>query len=176
MKDEAILTASVKNPSLFGIIIDRYQTPLFRAAFSVVHQKEEAEDIVQEAFTKMYLKATSFEKQKNASFKSWAYRITINNAISHYRKLKRTFENQTSLDPEIYKNLPGKENVKREAEAKILSDQLLAEIPEDVRRAVELYYLEGKSYKTIATEEGIPLSTLKMRLFRAKKMLKSFIS
>jgi RNA polymerase sigma-70 factor (ECF subfamily) len=173
--DEEILEASVKNPALFSLLVDRYQEPLLRAAFGIVRQKEEAEDIVQESLTKIYLHTGKFQKQENASFKSWAYRIVINNAISHYRKVKRIREHQTPLDPEIYENLPGKENFQERTEAKILADQLLASVPEDLRRAIELYYMEGKSYKIIAEEEGIPLSTLKMRLFRAKKLIKNFI-
>ncbi len=173
--DEAVLAAALDNPNLFRVLIERYQEAFFRTAYSIVRQKEEAEDIVQEAFTNMYLHAHSFEKQDHAGFKSWAYRIVINKAISHYRKLKRTYEKQAPLDPEIYDNLPGPRDFKGDAEARILSDELLSELPHDLKRAVELYYLEGKPYKIIAAEEGVPLSTLKMRLFRAKKMLKGLI-
>jgi RNA polymerase sigma-70 factor, ECF subfamily len=174
-KDEEVLAASVRNPSVFAVLVDRYQEPLLRAAFSIVRQREEAEDIVQESFTKIYLHAANFEKQEQASFKSWAYRIVINNAISHYRKIKRSREHQVPLDPELYENLAGKENFKEIQDSKILTDQLLDTIPDDLRKAVEMYYLEGKSYKIIAAEEQVPLSTLKMRLFRAKKLLKGLI-
>lgn len=173
--DEKILALSVKNPAFFSVLIDRYQDAFMRAAYSIVRQKEEAEDIVQEAFTKIYLHASSFQKQENAGFKSWAYRIVINNAISHYRKLKRRYDDQVSLDPEIYANLPGKQNFQKETEATIMTSQLLEELPADLRKAMEMYYLEEKSYKTIAEEQQVPLSTLKMRLFRAKKLLKELI-
>lgn len=174
--DETILAMSVKRPAFFSILIDRYQDAFLRAAYSIVRQKEESEDIVQEAFTKIYLHAGNFEKQENASFKSWAYRIVINNAISHYRKLKRRYDDQVTLDPEIYDNLPGKHDFQKETEASILTGQLLKELPPELRKAVEMYYLEEKPYKTIAIEEQVPLSTLKMRLFRAKKLLKTYIS
>lgn len=174
--DEEVLKQSIHNPGLFSLLVDRYQEPLLRAAYGIVRQKEEAEDIVQESFTKIYLHAGNFEKQENASFKSWAYRIVINNAISHYRKIKRIRQEQAPLDPDVYENLPGKENFREREDSRILSEQLLAQVPEDLRRAVQMYYMEGKSYKVIAAEENIPLSTLKMRLFRAKKMLKNFIS
>ncbi len=173
--DEHILAASLSNPDLFAALIDRYQDAFFRAAYSVVHQKEEAEDIVQEAFTNMYLHAGSFEKQENASFKSWAYRIVINTAISHYRKLKRMYERTAPLDPEIYENLAGPENFAKDSEQRILADELLGQLPENLRRIVEAHYMEGKPYKAIAAEEGLPLSTLKMRLFRAKRLLKQYI-
>jgi RNA polymerase sigma-70 factor, ECF subfamily len=173
--DEQILASAMSNPDLFGILIDRYQEAFFRAAYSVVRQKEEAEDIVQEAFTNIYLHGNTFEKQAHASFKSWGYRIVINKAISHYRKLKRIYERSAPLDPELYENLAGPGNLAKESENRIMTDELLQELPDDLRRIVKAYYLEGKPYKIIATDENIPLSTLKMRLFRAKKLLKHFI-
>lgn len=173
--DEAVLSASIKQPDLFAILVDRYQEAFMRAAFSIVRQKEEAEDIVQEAFTKMYLHAGSFQKQEHAGFKSWAYRIVINSGISRYRKLKKVFDTQAPLDQEIYVNLPAERNEREDTESRILTDELLNELPQDLRRALEAYYLEGKPYKIIAAEEDVPLSTLKMRLFRAKKTLKGLI-
>lgn len=174
-RDEEILALSIEDPSLFGILVDRYQGSLFRAAFSVVRQKEEAEDIVQEAFTKIYLHAKSFKKQEGASFKSWAHRIAINSAISRYRKLKRIRERETTLDTEFYENLAGEENLVVSQDAKMTAAKLLERLPPDLKSVVSKYYFEDKSYDTIAAEESIPLSTLKMRLFRAKKLLKSFL-
>lgn len=173
--DEDILEASRKEPDLFGVLVDRWQEAFFRAALSIVRQKEEAEDIVQDAFTNMYLHAGSFEKQPNASFKSWAYRIVINTAISHYRKIKRRYAYQAPLDPELYENLPGTEDFRKNAEERVLTQELLQELPADLRRAVEAHYLEGKPYKAIAADENVPLSTLKMRIFRAKNILKSYV-
>ncbi|TSC70050.1 MAG: RNA polymerase sigma factor SigW, partial [Parcubacteria group bacterium Gr01-1014_70] len=116
-----------------------------------------------------------FQKQENASFKSWAYRIVINTAISHYRKLKRVYERSAPLDPEIYENLAGTEDIAKESETRMFTEELLGELPDDLRRIMEAHYLQGKPYKVIASEERLPLSTLKMRLFRAKKILKQFI-
>ncbi len=175
LSDEELLQASLKNPDLFSLLIDRYQEAFFRAAYSVVRQKEETEDILQEAFTSIYLNGGKFKKQEHASFKSWGYRIVINAAISHYRKLKRVYERSAPLDPEIYENLAGTEDIAKDAETRMFAEELLKELPDDLRHIVEAHYLQGKPYKTIAAEEQIPLSTLKMRLFRAKKILKQFI-
>lgn len=173
--DEHLLKASLANPDLFGLLVDRHQEAFFRAAYSIVRQKEETEDILQEAFTSMYIHGGKFQKQEHASFKSWAYRIVINTAISHYRKLKRVYERSAPLDPEIYENLAGPIDIAKDSENRIFADELLKELPDDLRRIVEAHYLEGQPYKAIAKAEGVPLSTLKMRLFRAKKVLKQFI-
>src|SRR3989344_3081046 len=89
MKDEEILRASLSEPALFEILVEKYQEPLMRAAWRVVRSREEAEDIVQEAFVKMYKNAEKFEKLEGIEFKSWAYKVTINTAITHYRRLKK---------------------------------------------------------------------------------------
>ena len=72
--DEELLKLSLEDPRYFSMIVDKYQDAFFRAAVRVVKQKEEAEDIVQEAFTKIYMNAPKFQKQEGASFKSWAIR------------------------------------------------------------------------------------------------------
>lgn len=174
MKDEEILRASQSEPAMFEILVERYQEPLMRAALRVVHRREEAEDIVQEAFVKMYRYAGKFEKLDGIEFKSWAYKIAINTAITHYRKLKRGSE-MLAEDPAIFQEV-GDELVESRfsfaADAKAAVARALEQMPEHLRSVLRRYYLEDKSYRTIAEEEKISIPTLKMRLFRAKKMFK----
>ena len=173
MKDEEILQASLKEPALFEILVEKYHDPLMRAAWRVVRGREEAEDIVQEAFVKMYKNAHKFEKYEGIEFKSWAYKVTINTAITHYRKLKRG--EFLSEDPSIYQEAGGELTDSRifsKTDAHTAVADTIAQMPEHLRTVLERYYMEDKSYRTIADEEGISISTLKMRLFRAKKMFK----
>jgi|SRR3989338_440150 len=174
MKDEDILRASQNEPAIFEILVERYQEPLLRAALRVVRRREEAEDIVQEAFVKMYRYAGKFEKLDGIEFKSWAYKIAINTAITHYRKLKRGSE-VLAEDPAIFQEA-GDDLVESRfsfaADAKAAVARALEQMPEHLRSVLHRYYLEDKSYRTIAEEEKISIPTLKMRLFRAKKMFK----
>lgn len=173
MKDEEILRASLNEPALFEILMEKYQEPLMRAAWRVVRGREEAEDIVQEAFVKIYKNAHKFEKLEGIEFKSWAYKVTINTAITHYRKLKRG--EFLSEDPSIYQEA-GQEladtRIFLKTDAKQVVATAMMDMPEHLRTVLEHYYLEDKSYRTIAKEEGISISTLKMRLFRAKRLFK----
>src|SRR3989344_2932262 len=107
MKDQDILRASLAEPALFAILVEKYHDPLYRAAFKIVRNPEESEDIVQEAFVKMYKNAEKFQKLEGIEFKSWAYKVTINNAITHYRKLKKG--EVLAEDPGIYQ-LPEEES------------------------------------------------------------------
>ena len=173
LKDEEILRAAQSEPAMFEMLVERYQEPLMRAALRVVRGREEAEDIVQEAFVKMYRNADKFEKLDGIEFKSWAYKVTINTAITHYRKLKRG--EFLAEDPGVFMEAGGEymdTRVSFAADAKAAVARVLEKMPEHLRSVLHRYYIEDKSYRTIAEEEKISIPTLKMRLFRAKKLFR----
>lgn len=173
LRDEDVLRQSLDEPALFQILVEKYQEPLFRAAWRVVRNREEAEDIVQEAFVKMYKNADKFQKLEGIEFKSWAYKITINNAITHYRKLKR---GEILVEDDALFDMPGDEHADIRfalaADAKTAVTSTLGKMPDHLCLVLKRYYLEDKSYKTIAAEEHISIPTLKMRLFRAKRLFR----
>jgi len=176
-KDEDILKLSLKDPALFGILVDRYEGLFLKTAFGVVRNRAEAEDIVQETFTKMYVHGARFTPQPGATFKSWAYRILMNTAFTHYQKVKKTGAKTEYLD-EVSYNEEGKgpavdgRDLALVNDAKVMVSEVIAGMPEHLARLLKLYYLDDKSYKDIAAEEKISMSTLKMRLFRAKRLFK----
>jgi len=92
LQDEEVLARSLKHPSLFALLVRKYEAPFLRKAESIIRSRETAEDIVQETFTKIYLNASKFKKQEGASFSSWGYRILINTALTHYARAKRRGE------------------------------------------------------------------------------------
>lgn len=173
MKDDEILLASLREPALFEILVEKYQEPLLRAAWRIVRNQPEAEDIVQEAFVKIYKNAEKFQKYEGIEFKSWAYKVTINTAITHYRKLKKG--EFLTEDPAVFEEAEGEfadARFSATADAKAEVGKVLEDMPDHLRTVLERYYLEDKSYKMIADEEDISIPTLKMRLFRAKKIFK----
>jgi RNA polymerase sigma-70 factor (ECF subfamily) len=139
-----------------------------------VRSREEAEDIVQEAFVKIYLHAASFKRQENATFKSWGYRILLNTAYSHYRKLQRKdVPLEEFFDAMLYEaaqieyrsslaTLDKREEVKK----------VLAVLPTELADLMKMHYFDGYSYKEIAELTGLGVSALKMRLYRARKLFK----
>lgn len=173
MKDEEVLRASLGEPALFEVLVERYQDPLMRAAWRVVKSREEAEDIVQEAFVKLYKNADKFEKFEGIEFKSWAYKVTINTAITHYRKLKRG--EILVEDPAVFNKAPEESaeiRISLASDARATVENVLEKMPGHLKSVLRRYYLEDKSYHTIAQEEQISIPTLKMRLFRAKRLFK----
>lgn len=168
--DEELLTASISHPSLFALLVRKYEDAFLRKALSIVREREEAEDIVQEAFTKIYMNAAKFKKQDGAQFSSWGYRILINTALTHYQKRKRRGEHTAELDEEIWALIPDK-NL-RQFEKKEFVDEVasvLSRMPKPLARALGMFFLEGKTQEEMAKEEGVSVGAIKTRVHRAKK-------
>lgn len=168
--DEEVLSASIRHPGLFARLVGKYEAPFLRKAQSIVHDEREAEDIVQEAFTKIYLNAPRFKPVEGATFSSWGYRILINTALTHYAKRKREFGARAELEPEIMELIPDK-NL-RQFEKKNLEDEVasvLRRMPEGLARALSSFLLDGKSQEEIAREEGVSVGAIKTRVHRAKQ-------
>ena len=171
--DEELLAASVDRPSLFALLVRKYEAPFLRKAQGIVKSHEEAEDVVQEAFTKIYLNAQKFKKQEGASFSSWAYRIVINTALTHYAKRKREGLVRTDLDPEIFELLPDK-NLRQFEKTELLDEvaSVLSRLPAPMARALSAFFIEGKTQEEIAAQEGLTVGAIKTRVHRAKREFK----
>lgn len=176
-KDEEVLAFSLTKPSVFEMLVDRYQNDFLRTAFKIVKSKEEAEDIVQESFIKIYLNAKKFRNIEGASFRSWAYKIVLNTSFNHYKKLKRIRESIKYVDSTFYEGVADVKNNDFEIEANMKDciGQILPKLPSHLQGVLKKYYLEDKSQKEIAQEEGVSTVAVKMRLFRAKRLFKKII-
>ncbi len=168
-KDEEILFLSVKKPSLFEILINRYQTPFLHKVRGILGDREEVEDIVQETFVKIYLNAARFKVQEGASFKSWGYKILLNTTFSHYQKLKKDDGALLRVEKDVYESFPDKidDNETYDYVASIIS-----RMPDQLGRALKLHFLDGMPQKEIAALEGISISAVKTRIYRAKREFK----
>lgn len=172
--DEELLKASIDDPSLFGLLVDRYQHTFFRVAYRIVRQKQEAEDVAQEAFTKMYLYANRFFLRPDGVFKAWGYTIVTRTALNHLRSRAR-HDNCEYLDGMEYEAIPAFDSSINNFGTRTIVTAALKEIPDQFREVIEKYYLEDKSYKTIASEMKVSEPTLKIRLYRARQALRGVI-
>lgn len=170
LSDEEVLARSLRHPSLFAHLVRKYEAPFMRKALSIVRGQEEAQDIVQEAFTKIYLGAPKFKKQEGASFSSWGYRILINTALTHYAKAKRKGEHTAQLDEEIWALIPDKSL--RQFEKAQLQDEVvsvLSRMSPLFAKVLSAFFIEGKSQEEIAKLEGVSVGAIKTRVHRAKQ-------
>ncbi len=171
LADEDILLLSLEQPALFAQLVVKYQEPFSRKARSIVQDEKESEDIVQEAFLKIYLNASKFKKQEGAQFSSWGYRILINTALTHYSKRKREGMMRAELDPEILELIPDKHMIEQ-FHTKELSDEIasvLIKMPPLFAHVLTAFFIDGKPQEEIAQQEGVSVGAIKTRVHRAKR-------
>ncbi len=173
LTDVEILRRSRNEPDLFAILVRRYEAPLLRRAKAILYSPEDAEEVVQDAFTKMYLYADRYAEQEGASFSSWAYTILNRVAYTKYAARRKERAHIATLEPEHYESLP-------DARAEFLEDlsirneviAALAKLPETAAKILQLQFIEGKTQEEIAASENLSIPAVKTRVHRAKKLFK----
>lgn len=170
--DEQILLVSRAQPWIFSVLVDRYQEPFLRKAKSIVRDPRDAEEIVQDAFTKIYVYADKYEPQSGAKFSSWAYRILMNTAFTRYQKLIKEGQRFTAIDPEFEQFIGEMKEHSGFAEKRDGIERILLRLPEHLSYVLRLHYLERWSQEDIATETGENVGTVKARIHRAKAAFK----
>lgn len=176
LDDEEVLRLSKSQPDAFGELVRRYEAPFLRKAQSILYSREEAEEAVQDAFTRIYLYADTYHAQEGAQFTSWAYVILTRLCLTRYQKLKRERGRVADIDPELYERLPDAENFLEKLSAKHEVILALSKLPESFSRVLRLQFLEGKTQEEIAELEGSTVPAVKTRVHRAKKLLRTTLT
>ena len=156
-------------------IISRYQGKLFAYLYRLVGNREEAEDLLQDVFIKVYRNLRSYDDQRK--FSSWIYRIAHNEAINHIKRryLKKfvSWEDLNStkdkLETSNLEDGPAETWIKKETVKDI--DAAVGRLPLKYRQVLLLRYFSDKSYDEISEILGKPLNTVGTLINRAKKKL-----
>tara|TARA_Y100001970_G_scaffold270271_1_gene363924 strand:+ start:993 stop:1532 length:540 start_codon:yes stop_codon:yes gene_type:complete len=153
--------------SAFEILFTTFKTRLHHSLFKVLRNYHETEDIVQQAFLRAWEKIDTFKG--NSNFYTWLYRIGFNLAItkinsSREMQLDESFESTLSSSSNIEDTLENKELY-------VTVKNLLDEIPEEQRTAYVLCEVDTKNYEEIAQITGVPVGTVRSRIFRARQYL-----
>ncbi len=168
LSDEAILARSHAEPWLFAILLERYEAAFLRKAKSIVFSELDAEEIVQDAFTKIYINAERFEIREGAKFSSWAYTILINTALTRYQKNVKQGKRTVILDPEIMETFGEMKLHDAFEQDRDMIERVLEVMPGHFAQVLRLHYLEHWSHKDIADETGESVGAVKSRIHRAK--------
>jgi len=168
LSDEEILVRAKSEPWLFAALLDRYQSAFLRKAQSILFNEQDAEEVVQDAFTKIYMNAHRFEVREGARFSSWAYAILINTALTRYQKCVKEGKRTMLLEPEYLEQLGEMKEHSGFKENRDAIERVLAGLPGHFARVLRLHYLEHWSHKDIADETGETVGAIKARIHRAK--------
>lgn len=176
LSDEEVLRRARGEPWLFAVLLDRYQEPFLRKARNILHKEEDAEEVVQDAFTKIYLNAGRYAPQEGASFSSWAYRILMNTAFTRYQKLVKEGQRFARIDPDFEKFL-GDSGLHSGLELeRDLVERILGKMPGHLAAVLRLHYLERWSQQDIADLEAEDVGAVKARVHRAKAAFRKLLS
>jgi RNA polymerase sigma-70 factor, ECF subfamily len=187
--DDLTLVKRVKSGDqrAFKLLVERYQRKIYAVALGMVKDKEEAYDVAQEAFVKVYKYLDHFKG--DASFYTWLYRITVNICIDVLRRKGAQKGEHVELDESLAMDTseanigalgtrlgtnPQKSALRKELAQKI--QEALEQVPEKHRAILLLREIEGMSYEDLARTLGIPKGTVMSRLFHARAKVQKILS
>lgn len=172
LTDEQLIDHILKDSDAFGYIVERYTDKLMRFIRRISGvSTEQAEDLLQEIFLKIYQNLNAFDPE--LKFSSWAYRIARNHTISHHRKKVRRPE--VHLKDETAAKLASDLKIEHEVDKNIEAErinQVLSDMKPKYREIIILKFLEEKDYNEISDILKIPLGTIATRIHRAKDAYK----
>ena len=163
--------AAKADPAAWDEIIELYGERIFNLALRFTRNQQEAEDLTQDIFLKLYRNLDRY--RGDVPLMAWALRLSRNLCIDHYRHHRARRQAETVSD-DVLRHLPSSENLERHSqqrERRRLIQQVLAEMSENLASVVMLRDLQGLSYDEIATFFEVPVGTIKSRLNRARREL-----
>ena len=154
----------------FDKLVDRYEGPLFSAAYRITGSVEDAMDATQSAFVNAYEKLHTFDPTYR--FFSWIYRIAVNQSLNLVGRRKE----QTELEEDTATERRGPAEIFDATEARGQLKRALDALEPNYRTVIVLKHLEGFSYREIGELLEIPEKTVKSRLFTARQRLRVILT
>lgn len=168
----------------FTAAVTPFADQLYPVALRMTRNSADAEDLVQETFTKAFANFHQFRAGTN--LRAWLYRILTNTFINGYRKKQREPLQDSTDEIKDWQLAAADTHTatgSRSAEAEVLDHlpgstirHALSQLPEEFRLVVYLIDIEGFSYKEVAARMGTPLGTVMSRLHRARRQLRAMLT
>ena len=171
---DLVLTALAGRESGFEELVRRYQRPIAAYVYRMVGDYDAALDLTQEVFIKVYNSLSRYRCE--FKFSTWIYKIAHNAAIDHLRRhsvreqLSKTSDERSDVIVERRGLTPEQESERKERCSEI--ESVVQLLPETYRELIVLRHSHDLSYDEIAEVTGLPLGTVKNRLFRAREAMR----
>lgn len=176
LDDNEIVEKSLEDLKYFACLYERFGQKLLRYILKISNADyDEASDILQDAFIKVFINLNEFDHDLKLS--SWLYRIIHNETISYCRKKRSFGKNKTvNLNDSQLKDYEYQlDETINEEEKTLLTNVLLDSLPLKYKEVLVLRYFEKLSYEEISDVLKIPEGTVSVRINRAKSQLKKFV-
>ena len=160
----------------FSQLVERYQKGLVTYIYHMIHSYEEALELSQDVFIKVFKSLDKFDG--SYKFSTWLYRIASNHTIDFIRKQKMDLasidEREDNPDMSPFRVVSGTLNPDEAYSNKVLLKRVMEamkELPESYRELILLRHFNFRSYEAMSRITGLPIGTVKNRIFRARQML-----
>ncbi|MDE3144374.1 MAG: RNA polymerase sigma factor [Bacteroidota bacterium] len=159
----------------FAVLVDRYKNMVFRLCLKMINNREDAEELTQDSFIKVYRSLKQFKGESR--FSTWLYKIVYYTCLDRLKKLKRERQMVTinTFSVEQIAALQTDFEQLEEKKRKELVQECLQLLPEEDSFLLTLYYLEEQSVKEIAQIIGATESNIKVKLFRSRNKLTTLL-
>ena len=180
--DEALVAAALKgNEDSFSELVRRYKGRLVNYLYRLLRNLDEAHDLSQDVFVKVYKALDRFDP--TYKFSTWLFRVAQNAAIDKIRKrrlnlvsMHRSNDDDDGRDWEFPSGEPGPYSALRNLERGEAIQEAVDQLPWEYRELIVLRHFGELSYEQIANLKQMPLGTVKNKLFRGRQMLKTMLA
>lgn len=175
MDDEKICEACLAQPDVgFRMLVGKYQSPMYWHIRRMVVSHEDAEDILQETFIKIFRHLDGFKAESSLS--TWIYRITTNECIRFLNRKKEQAVSAEEVQEELMSKLMASEYVDYDNAMEVKFQQAILRLPEKQRLVFNLRYYDELKYEEISRITGIRTETLKANYHFAKEKIKEYMT
>lgn len=172
-EEELILRLQRQEETAMTVLYDRYSAALYGVILRIVKTEEIAEDVMQEAFVKIWSSITQYNKEKGRLF-TWIVNIARHAAIDKIRSKEfRVGSKQKTIDDSPVRHLHSSYDVKPDD---IGIKDILGKLNPDQKQIIDMMYFDGYTQSEVAEELAIPLGTVKTRTRAAMKFLVKLLS
>jgi RNA polymerase sigma-70 factor (ECF subfamily) len=182
LDDRALVTRILEGDrDRFTELVKRYEKRVINYVYRITHRYEEAHDLAQEIFVKVYLALDRFDPKYQ--FSTWLFRIAQNSAIDALRKkavsevplTSKATDDEGPKEREFADSGISPYRALKNKELSAAIDEAVLNLPADYRELIQLRHFAELSYEEIASMKKLPLGTVKNKLFRARNMLKEVL-
>ncbi|MBE6598296.1 MAG: sigma-70 family RNA polymerase sigma factor [Ruminococcaceae bacterium] len=174
MTDDKTVVSMVKggNTDAYSLLVEKYQTALYRIALAILHEPHEAEDILQDAFIQGYLKIDSLRSPEH--YYPWMVQILKKRCFNALSRTKRTESEEIHAEyiESLSDDTPTPESILIIGEGEGGIERAVSALPDHLRETARLFFLHGIKQKQISAHLGVPIGTVKRRIHDAKIRLR----